>query len=116
MSYERNPQIGNLTFDEWMQLAKNNPEEFELKRQKMIESEIEKSPSERQLRLRQLQFRCDGLRRKYKHNAQVSAEKMYRQMQESFNELRQALIELHRVHDELEKKSLAKPTLTIVKN
>jgi len=114
MNHKDNPQIGNLNFDEWMHLAKNNPEKFELERKKLVESELEKFPPERQLKLRQLQFRCDGLRRKYKHNGLVSAQKMYGQMQESFVELRQALLHFHRVYDDAEKRSLAKPKLVIV--
>jgi len=116
MSQKLNPQIGNLNFDQWKHLAENDPKNFELERTKLIESELKKFPPEQQLRLRQLQFRCDGVRRKYKHNGLVSAQKMYDQMQASFSELHQALLDLHRVCDDLEKRSSAKPGLVVVDN
>ncbi len=52
---------GDLTFDfdEWMQLAKNNPQQFERRRQAMIDKLIRSRALETQRRLRGLQFRID---------------------------------------------------------
>jgi len=86
-----NPQIGDHRFDEWIRLEKEEPEKFEQERKKTIEAVIQESPEEKQLRLRQLQFRIDGLRRKYKHNGLVSTQKIYEEMMSSFADLEKAL-------------------------
>lgn len=50
----------NFNFDEWANLAKNFPEEFEQKRKEVLEKEIMKAPLERRNKLRMLQMECDA--------------------------------------------------------
>jgi hypothetical protein len=51
-------------FEEWQKLAESDPEAFELRRQQEIESLITSVPSNRQQRLRGLQWRVDMERQK----------------------------------------------------
>ena len=51
-------------FDEWRKLAETDPEAFELRRQQALEALITAAPSNRQHRLRGLQWRVDMERRK----------------------------------------------------
>ncbi len=53
-----------IDFDEWADLANNNPDEFEQRRQNCIEQFIDGVPISRQRRLRGLQFRIDMERKK----------------------------------------------------
>ncbi len=59
---ETNYQAFN--FEEWMNLAKSDPEEFEKRRKEMINNLICSAPAERQQRLRGLQWRIDMERKK----------------------------------------------------
>ena len=52
--------MAEFNFDEWVHLYKNYPEEYELKRSAVIESEIQKSPPHRRAALRLLQIECDA--------------------------------------------------------
>lgn len=54
----------HIDFDEWRQLAQEDPEAFEKRRQAMIEIAIRTAPAERQHRLRGLQWRIDQERRR----------------------------------------------------
>jgi hypothetical protein len=47
-------------FDEWVNLYKNYPEEFELKRKDLLEKEILKVPVSHRNNLRLLQMECDA--------------------------------------------------------
>jgi len=49
--------------EELAQLAREDPQAFEALRSELIESTIRRAPERIQLRLRQLQFRIDGIRR-----------------------------------------------------
>ena len=49
--------------EELAQLAKDDPQAFEVLRGELIENAILRAPERIQLRLRQLQFRIDGIRR-----------------------------------------------------
>ena len=49
---------------ELAQLARDNPQAFEALRSRLIAETIERAPERLQLRLRQLQFRIDGIRRR----------------------------------------------------
>lgn len=51
-------------FDEWAELASNDPAEFEQRRQMCIEHFFSTIPTSRQRRLRGLQFRIDAERQK----------------------------------------------------
>lgn len=49
----------HINFDEWLELAKRDPEGFEIRRQAVIETYISGLPPSKQRRLRGLQFRID---------------------------------------------------------
>lgn len=109
MNVKKNPQTGKFTFDEWMHLAQNNPEQFELERKKVIDSVIEQCPEAQQLKLKQIQFRIDGIRRKYKKNGLVCAQVLCAEMEYAFHEFNDTLQQL------VKKPDPPKPTLVVVK-
>ena len=53
-----------FNFDEWLELAKSDPEGFEQRRQAVIEIYLSGLPPSKQRRLRGLQFRIDMERRR----------------------------------------------------
>lgn len=69
----------SFNFDEWAALAKRNPEEFEAKRQALVEQFITASPPSMQQRLRSLQWRVDMERARAK-NANSACVNIYRMM------------------------------------
>lgn len=91
MNNKFNPVTGKYTFDEWASLSQNDPKKFELERKKMIDSFIEEAPEENRLELQQLQFKIEGVRRKYKKNALVSTQKVFTEMWSCFSDLNQLL-------------------------
>ena len=48
-----------FNFDEWAELYKTSPEEFENKRREFLEAEIMKAPIEHRNKLLALQLECD---------------------------------------------------------
>ena len=52
--------MSDFNFDEWANLAKNFPEEFEQKRKEVLEKEIMKAPIKNRENLRMLQMECDA--------------------------------------------------------
>jgi len=54
----------NFDFDEWSQLAKDDPFEFEARRITLIEEFLRQFPQSGQRRLRGIQFRVDMVRRR----------------------------------------------------
>ena len=52
--------MSDFNFDEWANLAKNFPEEFEQKRKEVLEKEIMKAPIKNRESLRMLQMECDA--------------------------------------------------------
>lgn len=61
-------QFSNFfNFDEWMVLAKKNPEEFEKRRTEIINLVIENAPTHLHKRLRGLQWRIDVIRNQSKN-------------------------------------------------
>lgn len=48
-------------FDEWAELYQRDPEEFERRRQEVLEAEIQKAPVENRSSLRIIQMECDAL-------------------------------------------------------
>ena len=54
---------GDLNFDAWMAMAKDDPEGFEQMRLAAIEEVIEAAPERSRIRLRRLQWRIDQERR-----------------------------------------------------
>lgn len=65
-------------------------QDFERQKKQMIEDYISSLPEERQLKVRQEQWKIDNVMRKCK-NPLVRAQKMYNLMMESFNELNDEL-------------------------
>ena len=80
----------DFNLEEWQRLARDDPGEFERRRQATIEALIAQAPPEYQVRLRGLQFRIDLERRRAKTplGATVRLQSM---MWERFAELREAL-------------------------
>ncbi|MFQ5469841.1 MAG: DUF3135 domain-containing protein [Gammaproteobacteria bacterium] len=97
----------SFDFDGWKDLAKNDPEAFEAKRKRVIESFISRHSDERQKRLRGLQWRIDIERNKYKHPL-MSSQKIFNMMWDSvYGEggLQEALKGLHNGQRKQEKVS-----------
>ncbi len=53
--------MAHFDFDEWMQLYKINPTEFERKRKELLSAEISAAPVEHQQKLQEIQAECDAL-------------------------------------------------------
>ena len=51
-----------LDFDNWMEMAKSDPEQFELMRLDAIDEFIESAADDRKIHLRRLQWRIDMVR------------------------------------------------------
>ncbi len=60
-------QTPDFDFDTWAELARSDPEAFELRRKALIEQLIAAAPAHLRDRLRGLQWRIDVERRRYKH-------------------------------------------------
>lgn len=54
-------------FDEWVELAKDDPATFEMRRTEWLAAVIQKAPEDNKTRLRGLQFQIDMIREKNKH-------------------------------------------------
>ena len=80
-------------FDEWVDLAKNNPEEFEAKRLKKIEAFLSKVPEEKLQRLRGLQWQIDQTR-KLAHTPMASCIAISNMMWDSVHRLKDHHYEL----------------------
>lgn len=76
-------------FDDWVSLAKNNPQNFEQLRAKVVSQCIKTSATENQQRLRCLQWRIDHMRKK--SSAMRSYTEIARLMWENFDSLRNSL-------------------------
>lgn len=81
-----------FNFDEWMNLYKTHPEEFERKRKEVLDAEIAKAPIERRNDLRMLQMECDAYRQSMSpleataEMTKVMVERVY-QLQDAFLDL-----------------------------
>ncbi len=82
-----------LDFDEWMNLAKNDPEEFEAKRLRKIETFFNAVPAERQQRLKGLQWQVDQAR-KLAHSPMASCIAISTMMLDSVGRLSEHQYEL----------------------
>ncbi len=82
-----------LDFDEWMNLAKNDPEEFEAKRLRKIETFFNGVPAERQQRLKGLQWQVDQAR-KLAHSPMASCIAISTMMLDSVSRLSEHQYEL----------------------
>jgi hypothetical protein len=54
----------DFDFDKWAQLARDDPDEFERRREALLRATIAAAPSEHRQRLERLQFRLDMERRR----------------------------------------------------
>ena len=89
-------QTGNnflRDFDEWVNLAKNDPEEFEAKRLRKIETFFNSVPAERQQRLKGLQWQVDQAR-KLAHSPMASCIAISTMMLDSVSRLSEHQYEL----------------------
>jgi hypothetical protein len=53
----------NFFFDEWSDLYKNNPEEFERRRKEVLDEVINNAPEHLKAELQSIQRRCDIIRK-----------------------------------------------------
>ena len=79
-----------FNIEEWQRLAREDPGEFERRRQEVIQSVIEQAPAEHRERLRGLQFRIDMERRRAKTPLGATV-RLQAMMWERFGQLRDAL-------------------------
>lgn len=80
-----------MDIDRLFAIAKDgNPETLEAERDRLFEEFIQTIPPDKQLKLRQLQFKLKNLRYKYK-DPLVCASKMYGMMLDSLNELNETI-------------------------
>jgi len=80
-------------FDVLMELTKNNPEEFEIIRQKIISDFIQSLPEDRRHRMECLQWRIDQVRAKAK-NPLASCMAITEMMWQSFEKLNALFMEM----------------------
>jgi hypothetical protein len=80
-------------FSYWMDLALNDPEEFESKRMETIYRAIENAPEEARMRLKRLQWRVDMARERSASPMAATLE-ISRMMWDSFHTLRDRYQEL----------------------
>lgn len=80
-------QAKEWDFDVWMNLARNDPEKFEVLRIQAIEKLIEAASEERKIHLRRLQWRVDRVRER-SGTPMAATLAISKMMWESFYELR----------------------------
>lgn len=93
--------MSDFNFDEWANLAKNFPEEFEKKRKEVLEQEIMKAPIKHRDSLRILQMECDAY-----HNNMTPLEALTeigKMMYNKVDELREAHIEVAIIASEIKR-------------
>ena len=93
----------SFNFDEWVELAKNNPERFEDKRQHLIEEFISSCPEKHKKGLGQLQWQIDGIRLRAP-SPMVAAGQMHRLMQQRLSRQKELFEELKKMLPKEEKK------------
>lgn len=77
------PSLQDFVFDIWAQLAKQDPDEFELQRRAYIQQYIEDLPQERRERMQRLQWRID-MERQRASNPMSACLRLYQMMWDSF--------------------------------
>ena len=105
-----------LDFDEWMNLAKSDPEKFEIRRREHIESFFNNVPEERKPRLMSLQWRIDQTR-KLSHSPMASCIAISNMMWDSVCRLNEQQYELVKLATGKKIKPIKNPptTATILK-
>lgn len=83
--------INGIDFEHWATLASSDPEGFEQLRQDKISALIERSTSQRQQRLRGLQWKIDQIRDKNKDSTMAACLAISELMWETFEHLVEVL-------------------------
>lgn len=89
----RSTEPAKWDFSYWMDLALNDPEQFETRRAETISKAIERAPAESRLRLERLQWRVDRARERSASPMAATLE-ISRMMWDSFYTLRERYQEL----------------------
>ena len=90
-----------FNFDEWAELYKSDPEEFENKRRELLEAEIMKAPIEHRNDLRVIQLECDIVSLT---NTPLNATiKLSEMMVERLNRLKAPLTRLREIAEDIDK-------------
>ena len=84
--------MADINFDEWAELYKTHPEEFERKRKALLDAEILKAPIKNRHKLRMLQTECDAYRATY--SPLQAAEKMCKLLVEKAFEIQDSVLDL----------------------
>jgi hypothetical protein len=92
-SSKKNKNDSLLNFDEWMMLAKNYPDVFEVKRREHIELFFESVSEDKHHRLKGLQWRIDQTR-KLSHSPMASCIEISNMMWDSVQHLNECQYEL----------------------
>ena len=90
-----------INFDEWAELARSNPEEFERRRKELLDEEIRKSPEENKSALLSLQVQCDAIRSLYYDNPEQASAIILKMAGERLNRLRAPLTEMREIAEDL---------------
>lgn len=77
----------HIDFDQWVQLAASNPQEFEVLRRKIIHACIKRANSSRQQRLHGLQWRIDRMRENNQQSPMAACVAISNMMWETFTRL-----------------------------
>jgi hypothetical protein len=83
--------VNDIDFDYWAKLASTDPQKFEQLRQDKISATIAKATSQRQKRLRGLQWRIDLIREQHKDSATAACLAISGLMWETFERLAEVL-------------------------
>ena len=83
--------VNDIDFDYWSNLASTDPQKFEQLRQDKISETIAKASSQRQKRLRGLQWRIDLIRAQHKESATAACLAISELMWDTFEQLAEVL-------------------------
>jgi|LGOV01.1.fsa_nt_gb hypothetical protein len=83
--------ISNIDFEYWSILASTDPQKFEQLRQDKISAVIDRATSQRQQRLRGLQWKIDRIREQHKDSATAACLAISELMWETFEHLAELL-------------------------
>ena len=83
----------DFNFDEWADLHRNHPEEFERKRKEFLDAEILKAPVSSRNKLRLLQMECDAIRQSY--SSLRAVDEISKLMIEKMCDLQDAVLDLN---------------------
>ena len=83
--------INNIDFEYWSSLASTDPQKFEQLRHDKISAAIDRANSQRQQRLRGLQWKIDQIRNQHKDSAAAACLAISELMWETFEHLAELL-------------------------